>query len=134
MVANSAACCLRAFSITAGASPGESTARPEDIAGNRDRQPDMVSPEEAAGNRDLDPAAHLHGRDIRVGTIAPARIEAHGESGFARHETDRIDAASPRSDSSHGDEPSGSADRRSIRMKRYTRSVSRDDAGGSQRR
>jgi transposase len=59
-------------------------------------RPDPATPVhaclEATGNWGLDLATFLHGEDIRVSVVNPARIRAFGESELARNKTDKLDA------------------------------------------
>ncbi len=60
-------------------------------------RPDLAAPlhvcMEATGNWGLDLAAFLHGKQVQVSVVNPARIKAFGESELARNKTDRLDAA-----------------------------------------
>jgi transposase len=60
-------------------------------------RPDPAAPVhacmEATGNWGLDLAAFLHGKQVQVSIVNPARIKAFGESELARNKTDKLDAA-----------------------------------------
>jgi len=48
---------------------------------------------EATSNYGLDLADFLHGHDVRVSIVNPARVKAFGASELVRNKTDKLDAA-----------------------------------------